>query len=215
MYILLLSFLLSICVSLIGALPMHNADTERMARLISTHWQYEHLDTIRASSHRDMAALLQQHVTLHCENPEDGTVEDMRMLRTQLEEAMQSHAESHLIPGAWELLAMSTNALQTLVKETIEKHKVRRSLASKLDGAMVRHLRGVFHQLDHEIMPRLLDRLVEELAPALDQVNQNFPFAFSLKVTPWSPESHDPLHFTWEDEGHADQFISEYYLRAD
>lgn len=215
MYIHLLSALFLAFVSFVSAMPMRSADTERMARLISTHWQYEHLDTIRSTSHRDMAALLQQHVTLHCENPEGGALDDMRMLRTQLEEAMQSHAESHLIPSAWDSLAMSTNALQTLVKKTIEKHKVRRPLASKLDGAMVRHLRRVFHQLDHEIMPQLLDRLVAELAPALDQVNQNFPFAFSLKVTPWSPESHDPLHFTWEDEGHADQFISEYYLRAD
>lgn len=119
--------------------PTTNYDipVERFAQLISTHLQFDHLDSILTSTYRTISNEFQKHIQVTIEDsPQPSTntelrrqhsfkrisswdVMDLELLQAQIFGAIQAHTEGNL-PVAWDRLAdkLGRQALESFVRNT-------------------------------------------------------------------------------------------------
>ena len=111
-----------------GACPTHRdygIPVERFAQLVSTHWQFDHLDAIKSGTYKLISEQFQQHIQIHIEpiaafeenthgQPKQKTFHmlntkwdmmmDLEILQAQIFGAIQAHTEGSL-HIAWDQLS--------------------------------------------------------------------------------------------------------------
>ncbi|KAI9302119.1 hypothetical protein BJ944DRAFT_145975, partial [Cunninghamella echinulata] len=114
---------------------------ELFSQLVSTHWQFEHLDSIMSTSHKDVANQIQSHIQIDVrpknsitpyqtifsqnEQPSSPTstpimIEDMEydLLKSQMMNAIQARTQE-LLPEVWDQLgdALGRPAMEQFIQQ--------------------------------------------------------------------------------------------------
>lgn len=118
---------------------------ELFSQLVSTHWQFEHLDSIMSTSHKDVANQIQSHIQIDVrpknsitpyqtifsqnEQPSSPTstpimIEDMEydLLKSQMMNAIQARTQE-LLPEVWDQLgdALGRPAMEQFIQQLVNK----------------------------------------------------------------------------------------------
>lgn len=122
---------------------------DRFAQLLSTHWQFDHLESIIANSYKHIAEQMQGHVhiRIHSTNtniqhddepmhydgqqqqypiqmlPSSLDMMDIELLKAQIFNAIQAHTEGKL-PNAWDSLGdkLSRPSLESYIQRLVLRH---------------------------------------------------------------------------------------------
>ncbi|ORZ01085.1 hypothetical protein BCR43DRAFT_486362 [Syncephalastrum racemosum] len=122
---------------------------DRFAQLVSTHWQFDHLESIITNSYKHIAEQMQDHVQIriHSTNtnidddeepvhydgqqqqypiqmlPPSLDMMDLELLKAQIFNAIQSHTEGKL-PNAWDSLGdkLSRPSLEAYIQHLVVRH---------------------------------------------------------------------------------------------
>ena len=98
----ILLFFITIIIQNVSAIPVqNNVPIDRLAQLITSHYQYEHLDPLINDYSTSLAKQLQFH-DIHIA----PDVEDPPTLEAQVIQAIQSHVENNLLSSAEPLPSM-------------------------------------------------------------------------------------------------------------
>jgi hypothetical protein len=124
--------------------PQTNFDipVERFAQLVSTHWQFDHLESILTDTYRTISQQFQKHIQVSIKDSNDNSpsandakrqhsfkhlssweVMDFELLQAQIFGAIQAHTEGNL-PLAWDKIAdkLSRPALENFIKTNTMTH---------------------------------------------------------------------------------------------
>ncbi|KAI9007980.1 hypothetical protein CLU79DRAFT_777371 [Phycomyces nitens] len=121
-----------------------NVNVDRFAQLVSTHLQFDHLDSIVSATYKEIAVQFQHHIQITTQptdpsqeplpiilssnqhtfqQPSGPDVMDLEILKAQMFGAIQAHTEGDL-PVAWDRLAdrLGRPALESFVRHLILSH---------------------------------------------------------------------------------------------
>lgn len=194
---------------------------DRLAQLIATHIQFDHLDAVISNTDQEIATQFQHHIQVHVQpktskEQQVMTVQptldmmDLEILQSQISAAIQAHTEGSL-PLTWDRLAegLSRQAIESHIRQLLmdfcppkndiiesiclDKNAV--DLASKLEDYIIAHLGQVFQALDKNALPDLLQHTAQDLEGILTYFNSIFLSnenqQFVLQVLPWKSDSHN------------------------
>ncbi|KAI8639952.1 hypothetical protein BD408DRAFT_420604 [Parasitella parasitica] len=116
---------------------------ERFAQLVSTHWQFDHLDSIKSGTYKTISEQFQTHISVSIEQKKDRTDQqqisnnrqktfriisswemmDLEILHAQIFGAIQAHTEGSL-HLAWDRLAdkLGQPAFEAYIRTIALKH---------------------------------------------------------------------------------------------
>lgn len=190
---------------------------DRLAQVIATHLQFDHLDAVISSADKEIASEFQHHIQISVESDrhqqELPTLDmmDLEILKAQIFAAIQAHTEGNL-PLTWDKLAdqLSRQAIEsylrqslmqycgqegqdTILSSCLSQHVV--ELANELDQYILDSLTQVFEMLDQKALPDLLQHTARDLKGILSYFNSVFlqdgTRKFVLQVIPWNSDSTD------------------------
>ncbi|CEP07292.1 hypothetical protein [Parasitella parasitica] len=247
---------------------------DRLAQIIATHLQFDHLDAVISSTDKEIATEFQHHIQINVESNNDDAnndeselmshnanqqyaiqqqlptldMMDLEILKSQIFAAIQAHTEGNL-PLTWDKLAEGLsrqsiesylrNALlqacgqpdqDTISSSCLQQHAIK--LATDLDKYITDGLAHVFHLLDQEALPDLLQHTAKDLKGILNYFNSAFlrdgHRKFVLQVVPWNSDPTDvhsfqsrllemavhPLINDGTEESHSTAFFIEYAAMA-
>ncbi|KAI8371186.1 hypothetical protein EDC96DRAFT_501742 [Choanephora cucurbitarum] len=193
---------------------------DRLAQVIATHLQFDHLDTVISSADKEIATEFQHHIQISIESDsqlhqteELPTLDmmDLEILKSQIFAAIQAHTEGNL-PLTWDRLAdqLSRQAIESYLRqslmsvcssgdsdvissECLSQHAA--ELANQLDQYILQSLTQVFEILDQTALPDLLQHTAKDLKGILNYFNSVFlqdgTRKFVLQVIPWNTDSTD------------------------
>ena len=192
---------------------------DRLAQVIATHLQFDHLDTVISSADKEIATEFQHHIQISIESDsqlhqteELPTLDmmDLEILKSQIFAAIQAHTEGNL-PLTWDRLAdqLSRQAIESYLRQSLmsvcsegddvissgclSQHAV--ELANQLDQYILQSLTQVFEILDQKALPDLLQHTAKDLKGILNYFNSVFlqdgTRKFVLQVIPWNTDSTD------------------------
>ncbi|CAO3652515.1 unnamed protein product [Cunninghamella echinulata] len=207
---------------------------ELFSQLVSTHWQFEHLDSIMSTSHKDVANQIQSHIqidvrpknsiapyqTIFSQNEQPSSsststpimIEDMEydLLKSQMMNAIQARTQE-LLPEVWDQLgdALGRPAMEQFIQQ-LNNAKI---LSNQLDDYVQHHLKKIWFDMEQDILPDLLTKTVKELDQVVSYFNEAFhTHHLVLNVAPWSTSNIQlPLFLTsssLEDHSLFSNFIS-------
>ncbi|CAO3650785.1 unnamed protein product [Cunninghamella blakesleeana] len=114
---------------------------ELFSQLVSTHWQFEHLDSIMSSSHKDVANQIQSHIQIDTQPKNSALpiqmvfsqnqhhsspvmIEDMEydILKSQMMNAIQARTQE-LLPEVWDQLgdALGRPSMEQFIQQLVKK----------------------------------------------------------------------------------------------
>ncbi|KAI8972317.1 hypothetical protein BDB01DRAFT_469065 [Pilobolus umbonatus] len=189
----------------IYALPVYTVKTkceytipyDQLSQLISTHWQYDHLDTILNGIYRTISQEIENHITLHIQQTTNDELMDFEILQAQISGAIQAHTESNL-PLAWDTASLSRSSLELFIQQRtivyctesihsscLSEHAD--TLSAEFNQYILTHLEESIDRLDNEILPDLLQSTVNDLSHVIDYFNRLFlpNKQLYLDITPW------------------------------
>lgn len=185
---------------------------DRFAQLVSTHWQFDHLETVISASYGQIASKMKNHVNIvmHSSPKQQqqtfaaATIPstlDLDLLKAQISGAIQAHTEGNL-PTAWDQLGdrLSRPAFEAYVKQlvlqrcsgtgrsedTISLHCLNSyssQILSQIDRYVSRHLAHAFDVMNAEFLPDLLHHTTEDLHQVLTYFNEEFLSKDNLALT--------------------------------
>lgn len=179
-----------------------NVQIDRFAQLVSTHWEFDHLETIKSTSYVHIANNMKNHINIvvhsssstqqHMFLATPPTLE-LDLLKAQIFGAIQAHAESSL-PTAWDQLGdhLGQPAFEAHVKQLIfqqcsggdtsedttvsydclSKHSSQ--ISSQIHRYVAQHLKHEFDAVTAEFLPELLRQTVEGLHQVLSYFTEKY-----------------------------------------
>ncbi|KAI9319417.1 hypothetical protein BX666DRAFT_1925982 [Dichotomocladium elegans] len=180
-----------------------NVQIDRFAQLIATHWQFDHLDSIKSACYEYIATQMKEHIDLAVyQRGEDETlaqqpfrapndVMDVDILQAQIFGAIQAHVGGRL-PVMWDELGdkLGRPAIELYVRHIVLNHckqddnddHVDRAclveygdqILSEIDRYIVRHLANIFDIMNTRFLPRLLQHTAKDLHQVLRYFNNAF-----------------------------------------
>ncbi|KAI9264839.1 hypothetical protein BY458DRAFT_513755 [Sporodiniella umbellata] len=177
-------------------------DMDGLAQAMTSHFQFDHLETFKQEASQAMARQLTSHLQIVIEPGVVDPLErmDLEILRSQMSAAIQAHMEGRL---PWEdaqsrqaIRAHARTLLQTLCPTTAPTIHTRclmthaTPLALGLANYTTQHLQHLSDRLQHVALPALLHQATQDLHPVLTHFNSLFlspPFV--LRVLPWTPQT--------------------------
>ncbi|KAI8143246.1 hypothetical protein BJV82DRAFT_486195, partial [Fennellomyces sp. T-0311] len=175
---------------------------DRFAQLMATHWQFDHLDSIKTSTYDHIALQMREHVQItmnSADNPQQHTfmktgpydMMDLDILKAQIFGAIQAHIGGRL-PVVWDQLGdkLGRQSIETYVRRLVLTHCRNGDntdhvdhtclvdhgdqLLAEIDRYVVRHLANVFDIMNAEFLPHLLQHTAKDLRQVLDYFNTAF-----------------------------------------
>lgn len=180
-----------------------DVQVDRFAQLVSTHWQFDHLETVISDSYAQIANKMKNHVNIimHSSSSQQQTfsatpstldVMDLDLLKAQIFGAIQAHTEGNL-PTAWDHLGdrLSRPAFEAYVKHLVLQRcsgtgrtedtvsydcltEHSSQILFQIDRYVARHLAHAFDVINAEFLPDLLHHTIEDLHQVLTYFNQEF-----------------------------------------
>lgn len=180
-----------------------DVQVDRLAQLVSTHWQFDHLESIVSEGYTQIANQMKDHIaiTVHSSSSQQQIFSatqltldtmDFDLLKSQIAGAVQARTEGDL-PALWDNVA---DKLSRFGLEAYVKHLVLQScgdtgtaedtvsfdclkdrsaqLLSQIDRHVSRHLAHAFDVINSEFLPNLLQHITEDLHQVLAYFNQEF-----------------------------------------
>ncbi|KAG1150705.1 hypothetical protein G6F37_004177 [Rhizopus arrhizus] len=177
---------------------------DRIAQLIATHIQFDHLDAVISNIDKEIATQFRHHIQINVQ-PTTLTKEsnqftlqkqlptldvmDLEILKSQMSAAIQAHTEGNL-PITWDKFAdkLSRQAIETYIRQLIietcpsDDDLISSqcltdnavNLAKKLDDYIFTNLADAFEALDQHALPDLLQHTAEDLKGILNYFNLAF-----------------------------------------
>ncbi|KAI9480434.1 MAG: hypothetical protein EXX96DRAFT_180372 [Benjaminiella poitrasii] len=192
---------------------------ERFAQLISSHWHFDHLDSIKSKTYKVISEQFQKHISIETNPPPaDQTtfaypsswdMMDLEILYAQIFGAIQAHTEGSL-HLAWDRIAdpLGQPALESYIRQTASSYcgtdgsdllgafclkQNATRISSNFNGYIEAHLVEVFRSLDNDVLPQLLTGTSKDLLDVLEYFNRLFTSndhqQLYLQVTPWAQDS--------------------------
>lgn len=176
---------------------------DRFAYLISTHWQFDHLESIITNSYKHIADEMQSHIQIDIQSTSPGEKQqqhvmqaaisdavDLDLLKAQIFGAVQSHTQGSL-PNVWDKLGdkLSRPAMEAYVRNLVLTYCERdendhvdydcladhaSQLLSELDRYVATHLTNVFAIMNTEFLPDLLEHTAKDLEHVLNYFNSAY-----------------------------------------
>ncbi|KAL0080638.1 hypothetical protein J3Q64DRAFT_1705409 [Phycomyces blakesleeanus] len=131
---------------------VYNVNVDQFAQLVSTHLQFDHLDSIVSATYKEIASQFQHHIEITTQSTDPSSLKpirtirlssiendqyafqqpaassgpdvmDLEILKAQMFGAIQAHTEGDL-PVAWDRLAdkLGRPALESFVRQLISSH---------------------------------------------------------------------------------------------
>ncbi|KAI7877052.1 hypothetical protein K492DRAFT_172029 [Lichtheimia hyalospora FSU 10163] len=165
--------------------PSPRVQIDRFAQLVATHWQYDHLESIKTSSYDNIAKQMREHVEImiqpsssaieHSDNDDAMTTSatampddamDVDILKAQIFGAIQAHIGGDL-PLAWDELGdqLSQPAIETYVRSLVLKH-------CPQTGDHVDHT--CLNEYGEQILSDLDDYVAKNVADIFGTLNREF-----------------------------------------
>ncbi|KAL9551286.1 hypothetical protein MBANPS3_004333 [Mucor bainieri] len=185
---------------------------ERFAQLLSTHWQFDHLDSIKSGTYKTISEQFQKHISVSIQQKKGKSADqqqtmnsnrqktfriisswemmDLEILHAQIFGAIQAHTEGSL-HLAWDRLAdkLGQPAFEAYIRSTASAAQ----LSLELDGYIQQNLIQVFNALDSDVLPQLLANTSKDLTDVLAYFNRLFSLGdnqqLELEVTPWTQQT--------------------------
>lgn len=209
-------------------LPIRPDDSiEALAQLIVSHWHFEHIEPIAASTHRIITqTFLNEHLVI--EYP-DTTASlnneqiDLTILHAQVVQAMQSHIEGALLPDTWDRLIqphLERGPLQAQIAQLLKTPEENDTdKTAVIDNLILEQLHAVLNEMSSKVAPDLLNQAAQELEVLLANVNEMITSPahhFRLQIArPWT-DTHSQaiaerlVNELVIDDDHAVDFFSSY-----
>jgi hypothetical protein len=197
---------------------------ERLAQVIATHIQFDHLDAVVSNTDKLIAGEFQHHIKIniqqnhgdeasklmsHSVNQHASEMMDLEILQSQISAAIQAHTEGNL-PMAWDTFAekLSRAAIESYILDSLSQHcggdlisttcldTHAATLATSLDEYIISSLKQVFDALDQHALPNLLQHTASDLKGILDYFNESLlnNKKFTLDVLPWATNDEAKVH---------------------
>ncbi|KAI8149282.1 hypothetical protein BJV82DRAFT_662589 [Fennellomyces sp. T-0311] len=144
------------------AIPIHNdVQVDRLAQLVTTHYQYEHLDPIIAQYASELAKQLEFHDIQIAPG-----VEDPPTLRAQVIQAIQSHVENRFLSSVESLPS---------TRDTIVKWCPPTEHGTVPASCLLRHAEALSSELDQFVETQWKTWIAEktEQATTVEKLNDN------------------------------------------
>ncbi|KAI8878950.1 hypothetical protein K501DRAFT_287621 [Backusella circina FSU 941] len=197
---------------------------ERLAQVIATHIQFDHLDAVISNTDKVIAGEFQHHIKINIQQNHDSeesklmshnanqyAVEmmDLEILQSQISAAIQAHTEGSL-PLAWDTFAekLGRVAIESYILQSLSHHcgddmistvcldEHATTLATSLDEYIMSSLKQVFDALDQHALPDLLQHTARDLKGILNYFNESLldNKRFTLDVLPWATNDEAKVH---------------------
>ncbi|KAI8088945.1 uncharacterized protein BX664DRAFT_263698 [Halteromyces radiatus] len=188
----------------------YDVHLDQLIQHITTHWKFDHLDSIQSQSYKHIASQVQQHVriTINQRNQQININPsmDVDILMAQIFGAIQSDTQGKL-PLEWDRFGdqLGKPALETYLRtivlqqcgSTMNNENVSaqclmensEQLSAQLDRYIGTHLEHIFEAMDQQVLPNLLTTTTENLKGVLAYFNSVFlnkdDQELLLQVMPW------------------------------
>ncbi|KAI7904941.1 uncharacterized protein BX663DRAFT_529878 [Cokeromyces recurvatus] len=177
---------------------------ERFAQLISTHWHFDHLDSIKTKTYKIISEQFQKHISISIIESNSQSLQqkafiqpssswdmmDLEILYAQIFGAIQAHTEGSL-HLAWDRLAdtLGQPALESHIKQIVSNYcggldhdalgafclkQNATQLSTDFYNYIESQLIEVFRTLDNNVLPQLLLDISKDLLDVLDYFNRLF-----------------------------------------
>ncbi|OBZ85000.1 hypothetical protein A0J61_06945 [Choanephora cucurbitarum] len=180
-----------------------NIAVERFAQLLSTHWQFDHLDALKSGTYKVISEEFQKHIRVSIEEPSTQSRQkafgvttaavwdmmDLEILHAQIYGAIQAHTEGSL-HIEWDKLAdkLGQPAFDSFIRDVTSRYcstqdgllssaclvENATKLSVELDAYVQHHLVKIFTALDQEVLPRMLNNTSRDLLDVLKYFNRLF-----------------------------------------
>lgn len=182
----------------------YDVHLDELVQHITTHWKFDHLDSIQTQSYKHIAAQVQQHVRITVATTTPTKLDqqqtkvnpsmDVDILMAQIFGAVQSHTQGKL-PLEWDQLGdqLGKPALESFLRKIMMEQCGGPSsddgatiisaqclannsdqLSAQLDRYIGTHLSHIFETMDRHVLPKLLETTSENLRGVLDYFNSVF-----------------------------------------
>lgn len=180
----------------------YKVQVDRLAQLIATHIQFDHLDTVIFNTDSFIATEFQHHLEINVLVNNDNQQQqqpftaatldmmDLEILKSQIFAAIHAHTEGSL-PLVWDIDKLSKQAIESFIRQmlistcgnstttadTITSSCLKDnaiSLSDQLDAYIQQSLNYVFDLLDKETLPNLLKHTAADLKGILHYFNSVF-----------------------------------------
>ncbi|ORX61389.1 hypothetical protein DM01DRAFT_1276250, partial [Hesseltinella vesiculosa] len=185
---------------------------DTFAQVVSTHWQFDHLDSLKNKCHKEIADRIQHHIHIDilpsglrssADNRATTAMEmEHDLLKSQMLNAIQSRTQGWM-PEVWDDVgdALGRPSMEAYVHQLVQQacqcqegwvelsclEENAESLTLELDNYVQHHLDRIWRHMEQDALPHLLQRTSQELEQVVSYFNDQAFFSnhIVLNVMPW------------------------------
>lgn len=100
----------------------YSIPVERFAQLVSTHWQFDHLDAIRSGAYKVISKQFQEHIQIHIEPiSEKGQINEPSSRQQQQQQRSRQRSFSNALSNTWDMM-MDLEILHAQIFGALQAH---------------------------------------------------------------------------------------------